>query len=189
MSCRFYKALPESYLSVIRERLRDERLCLTVVGKDPFPQAAIGIPFAKPTWEEQLRHNCSGRHVLNALGLDLTALPDQYTDPKALFMRLAAQGVVFLNLSYHFLNGPVRKRRHQLELESAARINSPILDASNAILLCGEAKKNVWYDGRRCQAECVCHPDIRNRRLGNAWEDVWGQGCLAERYGLRLDRL
>ena len=158
------------------------------MGKDPFPMDPIGIPFCKPDWDLQDDDLCSGHHVLASLGVDMMAVRGVFAVPADYFQYLAnARGIVFLNLSYHFLDGPCRKGRHRAELIQAATINNPVLSKSRRIILCGEASKYRWYGDKPPHAHEVVHPDVRCRisrfsNVADQWREWWSVNAIAQRF-------
>jgi len=178
--------LPPDYLLALKN---SSTIHLAIMGKDPYPTAPVGIPFCKPDWESQFDDKCSGGYVLNSLGLNPEMLVNEFNEPIDLFMFLAQRGIVFLNLSYHYIGGPIRKMRHHDVLLNAKDINSPILDRSQRIILCGEAWKNKWYDSNRVSSIKVCHPDNRNRINPNRYEEWarwWSSNALKNMYTLSI---
>ncbi len=117
---------------------RPSVISLVIMGKDPFPSGATGIPFCKEDWDEQTKLTCSGRTVLDSLGIDLECAKENFNSPSLLFEALRKEGILFLNASYRFIGGRIRKRdpQHQSYLEEALNINIPILSAAQNIILC-----------------------------------------------------
>ncbi len=182
--------LPGDYLA-LWETVSSFDLC--IVGKDPYPSNPVGIPFCKSSWAE-LDYRTSGTYVLRSLGIDpqTPTLPA----PRDAFLRLAREGVGFLNATYWFLGRPFAKRYHQDMVLADTLTNLPFLAKSRRILLCGEAAKVPWLLGGSSlngdqknqleaiwvRAEAVPHPDIRNRTnplRSQAWQNVWADGVLA----------
>lgn len=163
---------------------------LAIVGKAPFPSNSVDIPFCKPNWQEQLAGNCSGRHVLLSLGLDPSVLRASFKIPALLFEALLACGVVFLNASYAYLDGSLRKRDHLVHLERANKLNGRVLQSAEAIIYCGEASKIRWVTSiDRPGSHCVVHPDVRNRanpRTSANWHKWWLPNAIVENIGLTL---
>jgi len=62
-----YYPLPAKYIEKMYEVCPE----LVIVGKDPYPSAAMGIPFCKPSWTMMANQTISGFHVLNSLALTL----------------------------------------------------------------------------------------------------------------------
>jgi uracil DNA glycosylase len=179
----------EEYLRIISEL---EEIKLVIMGKDPYPTNPNGIPFCKPTWNEQLAENSSGNIIFNSLGI-VHINQELYLEPKDFFIELATQGVVFLNLIYEYLEGnKVRKNRHRILLADAFRINQPYLDITEHIVFCGEANKNRWNDVLYDNAIEAVHPDMRNRnspvhRISENWLQFWSSNSLIVRFSLSLN--
>lgn len=163
-------------------------LQLTIIGRDPFPTDPIGIPFCKPTWEQQLESNCSGRNVLLSLGIDLDAAEKEFKTPSGLFESLRSDGIIFLNASYEFIDGKIRKYKHLKYLSDAWAINEPFINISTFVLYCGEANKIKWVAPINNDC-CVVHPDIRNKinkYTSEQWKDTWSQNAIRETLGLTI---
>lgn len=168
-----------------------DNIKLVIMGKDPFPEGATGIPFCKSSWEEQLNPTSSGFVVFRSLGLtEPKGKLERFTTPSGCFFDLAMKGIVFLNLSYCFIGGPIRKQRHRKELIEGFKINEKFLKRAGNIVICGEANKNRWngFDG---EVNEVVHPDIRNgisqyRSIGESWLETWSFNSLNKLYTLNL---
>lgn len=162
------------------------------MGRDPYPSSPNGIPFCKKTWKELKYKSSSGYHVLNSIGINLEGIEQQFDTPNDLFFYLAKNGIVFLNLSYDFIgtNTKIKKKVHSEYLNKAYLINKPIMDKSEILILCGEAKKNKWnnYTHHNC-SECI-HPDVQNRKYNKQlWDKRWNQDSLKKEYNLKLEQL
>lgn len=159
-----------------------------VMGKDPYPENPVGIPFCKPEWEELQKDQCSGHHVLLSLGADLRTASIDFRVPEDYFCYLAEEkGVAFLNLSYHSLHGPCRKRAHYPQLSAASEVNSPVLSKSTHVVFCGEAKKYLWYGNTLPNSYFVVHPDVRCRisrypNVAKEWQAWWSRNAIARRF-------
>ena len=181
--------LPIQYLSILQASGKFE---LAIMGKDPFPQDPVGIPFCKPDWEHQNNNRCSGSHVLASLGVNMLAVRSTFAVPAEYFRYLASvKGIAFLNLSYHFLDGPCRKREHQAELLQAAAVNDSVLSKSRHVVLCGEASKYFWYGNKLLHAHKVVHPDVRCQispypKVAEQWQTWWSSHAIARRFGIAL---
>lgn len=180
----------EEYLRAISEL---DEIKLVIMGKDPFPTNPNGIPFCKPTWDEQLAANSSGFVVLNSLGVDRVD-QKKFTEPRELFLELANHGIVFLNVVYEYLGGNKLRMRNPQHLnwrELAFEINEPLLDQAENIVLCGEAEKNRWNGVVYPNAAEVVHPEIRNRispveSTRQDWERNWSANSISDRFNLDL---
>ena len=183
-----FHPLPDDYLDLLRKR---ENLILTIVGKDPYPRGRVGIPFCKPTWETMCDDTTSGFHVLRSLGLNMDAVRSRYARPRDLFLRLARDhGIAFLNLSYHYLEGDVRKRRHEEELKFACKINQPLLEKSSNVVLCGQAKRIDWHGKKAKKWVEAVHPDVRNKisriqHVSDDWQKYWRPNALAKKFRVK----
>ena len=164
-------------------------LKLAIVGKDPFPSCAIGIPFCKPTWEQQFAINCSGRYVLLSLGIDPATAQTAYAAPAHLFDYLRTLGIVFLNASYIHLDSKLRKR-HLCYMQHAYQINRLFLNNAQTVLYCGEASKIRWITPiTRDGSYSVVHPDVRNKvhpHRSVCWLSWWGDGVLRDKLSLNI---
>lgn len=163
-------------------------ISVAIVGKDPFPTDAIGVPFCKSTWSEQWKNNSSGFHVLNSIGIsEITR--NGFLSPIDCFNFLALNGVVFLNISYRFIGEPIRRGRHINQMQQAFQINRPIMQMAGLVLLCGEAEKNRWNDFAHPNYREIVHPDNRNRisryqSTRDQWSENWDANALNRRLNL-----
>lgn len=176
--------LPKSYLDIVSTIINVK---LVIVGKDPFPTAPTGIPFCKASWEEQLKDNNSGFHVLKSLGINLEYAKANCNTPSSLFHKLAEKGVTFLNCSYHFLDTSGLPKKDHSYVDKACTVNEPIIRKADNVLLCGEAKiieeKIIGID---CYHRAV-HPDIQNRALRPLkWRDWWAENAIKHFFDLEL---
>ncbi|MBB6559456.1 hypothetical protein HNP48_002123 [Acidovorax soli] len=168
------------------ENIDAKRLQVVIVGKDPFPADATNIPFCKPTWEQQLASNCSGKYVLRSLGVDLVAAQKTYSTPSGLFEILGLDGIVFLNASYDLIGAKIIKSKHLKYLLEAHKINKAFIQRARTVVYCGEACKVKWVDAVN-SGLCVVHPDIRNRanpRTFQRWAATWGDNALRDKLGI-----
>jgi hypothetical protein len=164
---------------------------LVILGKDAYPTDPTGVAFCKTTWDAMTRGNCSGRHVLEALGVNWKAEEHRQPEhlPPDLFKRLARAGVVFLNASYLPAKGGRFTRRADLDaLTTAYKLNSSILSAATTVIRCGEAKRMDWVPDVKPEGKFrdVVHPGIRNRNSKykkDEWDVLWGKtGSLASKW-------
>lgn len=178
-----YHPLPDTYHAILRFH---RELVLTIVGKDPFPTDPLGIPFCKGTWREQMKYNCSGSHVMAALGIDLVEVSSRIEAPRDLFYALAAKGVAFLNASYHSLEADGIPEEDFWCVDEALEVNLPLIEKSQTVILCGQAsiiKSCVNKD----DLVAYIHPDTQNRASRRPqWEAAWLPNVLKERFGLDL---
>lgn len=172
---------------ITRNYLKDiprKNLHLAIMGKDPYPTDATGIPFCKPTWEQQLSQNCSGRFVLLSLGFNPGVLQQKYDTPIHLFEELREYGIVFLNVSYKYIGKAIRKKHHLVYLQNSYQHNRLALEAARLVLFCGEAEKILRWGImpiNNNRYRCVIHPDVRNKNNPNrsdSWQNCWGDDAL-----------
>jgi hypothetical protein len=169
----------------------DEAIQLAIVGKDPFPKRPTAIPFCKSNWDEQLKKECSGRHVLGSLGIDIEDARKRYDVPEDLFKALRKVGIVFLNASYQFIEGSKLRRIHLEQLRRAHEVNLPFLKKAKTVILCGEAKRLRWLPGMKEMGIAVIHPDERNRlsryeQVKEKWEEFWSPTAISRRFQVLL---
>lgn len=101
-----------NYLS-FADRKDDYKLC--IIGKDPYPEDSIGIPFCKIAINDK---TCSGYYLLTALGISIKSLNYKYTIDEVIqiFYDLINKDVLFLNSSYYFLNKENLSKNKHLDL-------------------------------------------------------------------------
>jgi hypothetical protein len=175
--------LPDDYKKIIQRR---EKFVLTIVGKDPYPTAPTGIPFCKNSWEELLRDNCSGSHVIASLGIEIEEAKRKMTTSQ-FFNELAMHGVAFLNASYHFLETSNIPKKDFTYIEKALETNSAIIEKSEHVILCGQAKVLLSYFTDNGHMKEFIHPDTRNRGTRKeAWESIWSPNRLKVEYNLDI---
>ena len=180
-----FHPLPESYKDILESKSCFD---LTIVGKDPYPTSPVGIPFCKESWGEFLMDNCSGYHVLLSLGVNLVAAQDNYSTPNTLFEKLAIEGIAFLNASYHLLNSEKILKKHLCYIETAIPANKPIIEKSNACILCGQAKIINSYIPGQANIFEVIHPDVQNRKYKKEeWDGIWLPNILKNIFDLKLE--
>ena len=164
---------------------------LAIVGRDPYPEEAIGIPFAKPTIAKTAS-SLSGGVIFRSLGVDIQAW--RGNDVKILFEKLLKQRIVFLNASYVFLGkGPLVQRKHGAYLHCANTANSIIINGTEQVVLCGEAAKGYkWANGLKTKAvlpskfHCAPHPSARVYNRNEAeFQKYWAPGALVNMFGLQ----
>lgn len=165
-------------------------LQLVIVGKDPYPKDATGVPFCKPCWDSQTAANCSGRYVLESLGIDPEddELHKAYPTPKHIFDELCVQGVVFLNACFDLIDGPITKRDHSQMLQDAYEVNESYLAVPQKVVYCGEAKKICWIN-EGLVVHRAMHPDFRNKNhkdRSDRWRKWWDPGQLQRKFNLRI---
>jgi len=177
--------LPDKYVAALNVR---DTYVLAIMGKDPYPTDAVGIPFCKPTWGTFCVDGVSGLDVFRSLGVDVEKARKKYKEPCDFFIYLAVEkGIIFLNLSYHYLASKCRKNSHDMQLKSAERINRQYLLASKNIVLCGEADKIRWYQNDYQNLHKAVHPDTRCKisrfeKVGDCWQKWWSENALKIRF-------
>lgn len=172
--------LPSFYAKIIKSV---ENVKLSIIGKDPYPTAPMGIPFCKSNWKEFTAYNCSGKYVIESLGSDLAEAEILYNSPDDLFCNLAEKGIVFLNASYYFLDSSTITKKHMQFVENSLAINLPIIKRSENVLLCGQAK--VLNSILKTEFEEAIHPDVRNKAMRpELWETYWAKDKLKTKFNL-----
>jgi len=170
-------------------------LKLAIMGRDPYPKDAQGIPFAKPTIL-QTANSLAGGKIFDSLGLDIRFW--QGKDIRILFKKLLKQRIVFLNASYVFLGkGPLAQRKHGIYLHCANTVNSVIIKYTENVVLCGEATKGYkWANGLTTKAflpqkfHCAPHPSARAyNRNETDFQKYWAPRALVETFGLQTEML
>lgn len=166
---------------------------LAIVGRDPYPEDAIGIPFAKPSIL-QTASSLSGGKIFQSLGIDIHAWRGK--DVRTLFERLLKQRIVFLNVSYVFLGkGPLVKGKHGEFLHCANTANSAIINNTEQVVLCGEAAKGYkWVKGLATKAilprkfHGAPHPSARVYNRNEAeFQKYWTPGALVNMFSLQSE--
>ena len=181
-----HNPLPTEYVEALDS---NETFCLIIMGKDPYPKEAVGIPFCKPSWDSMCDKRISGLFVLQSIGLDIKKARNGFKVPADYFVYLAKEkGIAFLNLSYHYLNDSVRKK-HYVQLQSAEKVNKKYLFRSKATVLCGEAKKIIWYEGDYPSLHYAVHPSRqcnihKNQKVRDSWSEWWSDGALKKKFQL-----
>lgn len=155
---------------------------LVIVGQDPYPRLATGIPFSKPSWDD-LKRNHSGHYLFSAL-----IGPDYRTDyktPDKLVISLADKGVAILNASYRFMRGKApSEKKHRKFVEEAYALNGEIFKKAKRILLCGQKtiKMCGWVgvipDDSKIHG--VPHPAPYGRQDSPEWKKYWADYALSK---------
>lgn len=167
-----------------------ESVRLVIMGKDPYPTRATGIPFCKADWTQQSEVNNSGNYVLRSLGIDIGVAENQFPRPQDLFESLRDEGIIFLNASYVFIGAPLRRKHHLAHMQRAFFLNQRFIESADNTILCGEAKKCHWVTSlNMSRAVEVVHPDLRNRnnpKTRERWSQWWSPCAIAKRFNLTL---
>jgi len=160
---------------------------LVIIGQDPFPTDANGIPFCK----NDLKNikNTSGGYILKRLGIPSFDANDGIST----FYELLEKGVLFLNLSNQLLKSEdgkwlSRDRIDALLIESfnTNKIILSKLNASVLILRLGSQKKlSGFYKANYYKAYkdkynmlTKIHPSPFNRNR-DAWKKFWDNKNIA----------
>ena len=142
-----------------------------IVGIDPYPNGATGIPFMKESWDNFINARYSAKQLFFGLGFELDKESKKYKSPKEFYLDLVKKGYAFLNLSYSLLP----KNNKVGLIEAGFRINKPILDKSNNIVFVtktGYKLSQKFYSGYK-NITVVPHPKARqNRQWGNQIGDL-----------------
>lgn len=164
---------------------------LAIVGKDPYPDGAIGLPFAKKDMTSQDKCE-SGYVILWALGLFF--FPQNEDDVNNLYNRLLQEGIVFLNVSYKYLGKreSLKKSVHLPYLQCANSINKIILDHAQSVLLCNSAKNGFLWTNNLNEKNLSINFKIKNHPSGNnakQWCQIWAEnrGCLTKLFANKLE--
>lgn len=165
---------------------------MVVVGKNPYPQGATGIPFIKPCWEEMRDTNCSGRYVLESLtGLTIEEIEKLSPSPREFAFQLLEQaGVVLLNAAYS--KGPWRaKYRRESWENSNHKVIAHAANKGAQVLLCGQARViESWVKKENLWPSCAPHPSLQSRasltrtKSEDIWDSCWTRGSLKEAFDL-----
>ena len=160
------------------------------MGKDPYPTDATGIPFCKPSWDQQLAENCSGRYVLNSLGCEEEVIREKYKYPNCLFEDLLGCGIVFLNVSYQYIGAKLSREKHLHYLQESYKYNRAVLESASIVLCCGEAKNIRWVMPKTDERfHFIIHPDIRNKvnpGRNVRWKEWWDKDVLYDKFLLSM---
>lgn len=161
-------------------------LSLVIVGQDPFPTGATGIPFSKETWKEQLAPSSAALYVLNTLGIDADAAKAEFKScPDELFRALRDQGVVVLNASYTL---PDERKSSALSwsavLDESRTYDRGILERAERTVLCGRIAQRLSKLPYVNNPEHYVHPAVRNKThpitsVREAWHKQWGNPSLS----------
>ena len=79
-------------------------LDLLIIGQDPYPQKAMGIAFCKHSKNDLFSENCSGKHLLNSLGIT-EVNTKKFENTEDIFYYLLQNGIAIINISNVILNG------------------------------------------------------------------------------------
>lgn len=178
MNSNSYKKFPLCNLYK-KKALALKGIKICIVGRDPYPSAAMNLPFCKNQFDIK-RDNCSGKHLLRGLGVDVHSPKYSSLEPYDIFMDLLDQGIAVLNSSYYYLEKETLSKRKHMEFfnEAYTETNKELFKKSDIIILLGESSKMVeWLnikDGAERKMVTVCHPDVRNR-YNSAVKESWNK--------------
>lgn len=165
--------------------LTQDKIKILIVGRDPYPNGKMGIPFCKTDIKDMRKFNCSGNHLLKGLGIDIAKTNK---NPVQIFHDLLqTEGIGFVNASYFFI-GDKRPKRYQVKFSNY--INQPIFEKSEKIVLTKSAKQLLRTRDKKINDSykpminaniqmpirdnwtTVCHPDNRNIKRPEHFE-LW----------------
>lgn len=136
---------------------------LLFIGKDPYPTNPNGIPFCKPTIKELKDGRCSGRYLLNGLGINIDNYSDTDNSTEIFYDLLDKKEIGFLNASY---SPPPNKKLSEEQRNNFKNKNENIIKKANCVVTSIGAKdllRQYLSHNELDKIEIVCHPDIRNR--------------------------
>jgi uracil DNA glycosylase len=96
--------LEKSYLDICEQM---NKIDLVIMGKDPFPNDAMSIPFCKKNWKLLSNKGQAGFSILNSIDYKNFNINNYLNGkctltPQKYFHKLAKKGIVMLNASYYF---------------------------------------------------------------------------------------
>lgn len=165
------------------------KINLLFIGRDPYPRKAIQIPFCKETFNELKDGKCSGRYLLNGLGVDLDDF-NKYREPYELFLDLLKdKRMAVINASYDKLNN---NKLNEVQIKSFKEINTPIIKKADFVIASIGAKKILkqYLDQNLFNKIIeVCHPDVRNKSKNHKelYEEIWTtKSGLLKKFNINL---
>jgi hypothetical protein len=164
---------------------------IAIVGKDPYPTKATGIPFHKEDWLSLLRRNSCGQYVLSSLGIDLVKAQEEFSSPANLFINLLTnQKIIFLNASYTYLGkgAKLENKKHLTHLLDAYNRNQPVFVKTKEIILCGQAEFIEQFHNKEFNFHKAIHPCIQNTLRPNRnknWNHWWKSNSLNKKFLLK----
>ncbi len=157
---------------------------LLFIGKDPYPTNPNGIPFCKPTIKELKDGRCSGRYLLNGLGINIDNYSDTDNSIEIFYNLLDKKGIGFLNASY---NPPPNKKLSEEDQKKFKAKNEIIIQKSNLVVTSIGAQKllkQYLEQEELDKINIVCHPDVRNKSRNHkeSYQRIWNteNGLLLE---------
>lgn len=176
--------LDEEYFKALKKAYEDDNIKLVLIGLDPFPKNAIGIPFCKAEWKDLKKG--TGFRVFSSL-LDVDNFSAWPITPKNQAIELAKNGVIFLNSSYELLRDPNRKKGRQVFLDKGLAFNAMFLKKAQNILCLGVVSFNHVEDEFKLTKlkNFAYHPAARAlQRADPKWKNFWDKGCLKHKFNL-----
>ncbi len=166
----------KNYLNTIRKSTVKNG----IIGRDPYPKGAIGIPFCKKLWPD-IDDRSAGLFILNTF-----YKIDKNIDPVFLFHEMAHNGTIVINASYYILGEPYKASVHKKCVDEAwDTINKDLILSLNSegnIYLCGDAGKmlkHIFDDKEikqsiKATVKYVSHPCLQSRnRNKSRWDETW----------------
>lgn len=175
--------MDKRYLDACEKKM-NIKLC--IVGRDPYPNNAIGIPFCKSSWSELKDKRIAGYHIIKSFFGDFNFNNPLHETPRETFMELIDFGVVFLNASYAFLNKEyLNKNKHNNFVRESFKINKRIMEKSKIIFLTGDAFEMIkWVSSDYIDKKYkVPHPSLQGRNAmkdKDEWLTYWEKGKLSK---------
>jgi hypothetical protein len=171
--------------------LKSEKIKILIVGRDPYPIDAMGIPFCKVDMSSLQDKRSSGYHVLNSLGINLT----DGREPIQIFYDLLNDDKIgFVNACY-FLP---KQHTERYKIKFSTLLNLPIYKKADSVVLTESARKFLIKKDKTLPSKYVpienleiqnpikedwikvCHPAARNKGTDN-YTKIWGENNL-EKY-------
>lgn len=167
-----------------------EPIKLLIIGQDPYPSGATGIAFCKNSFEELFAKNCSGKYVLNSLGLH-ERNTRRFGDTRELFYYLLEKGIAFINISNKLLEGEFIEghtksefnqrlfRLNEGKILSSRKYNINFIENSTKIVLLGKWKTEPIFKKYYSEFEyneTLIHPSNYNSKSPKAtkeWESAY----------------
>lgn len=136
-----------------------KKLKAVIIGQDPYPQSSTGIAFCKSSYIDLFNSKCSGKYVLNSIGIkDSVQKKKGFENPFKIFYYLFDNGIVFLNISNEilkgaFIKGQTKKKfnerlfiENEKIIKSTKEYNLPFLKKADKIFILGNWKTKPIFD-------------------------------------------
>ncbi|HCD1298759.1 hypothetical protein [Vibrio parahaemolyticus] len=152
--------------------LSTDSINLVILGRDPYPNGAVSIPFLKQSWSGIKKGSAGYNLFLSLFG----CIPsEKYLTPQECAFALLEAGIVLLNASYNYLNNEtISRTRHLLYISEAREVNLPILERAKTILACGDAYSMLGMvatlDGT---VKKIPHPSTQSRNSPSTDKKLW----------------